>query len=76
MSHFVKIEGNSFLVRDMTSGAIINTNRTEYENYMSRKKLSKDLDTKIKQNSDDIETIKSDITEIKSLLITLINKGQ
>lgn len=70
----VKIENSSNLARDIASGAIINTNTTEYENYLARKKSSKDLKEQIQKNADEIKELKSDITEIKDLLVLLINK--
>lgn len=70
----VKIQDSDSLVRDLSSGAIINTNNTEYQNYLNRKNSSKQMREQIKQNSDEIKEIKSDISEIKQLLISLINK--
>lgn len=71
---FVKIQDSDSLVRDLSSGAVINTNRTDYQNYLAKKNSSKDMKQQIKQNSDKIEKIESDLSEIKQLLITLINK--
>lgn len=71
---FVRIQDSDSLVRDLTSGAIINTNTTDYQNYLARKNSSKEIKQQIKQNSDKIEKIESDLSEIKQLLITLINK--
>ena len=71
---FVKIQDSDGLVRDLSSGAVINTNTTDYQNYLARKNSSKDMKQQIKQNSDKIEKIESDLSEIKQLLITLINK--
>ena len=71
---FVKIQDSDSLVRDLTSGAVINTSTTDYQNYLARKNSSKDMKQQIKQNSDKIEKIESDLSEIKQLLITLINK--
>jgi wobble nucleotide-excising tRNase len=53
---------------------VINTNTTDYQNYLAKKNSSKDMKQQIKQNSDKIEKIESDLSEIKQLLITLINK--
>ncbi len=74
MIEFVKIQDSDSLVRDLSSGAVINTNTTDYLNYLARKNSSKDMKQQIKQNSDKIEKIESDLSEIKQLLITLINK--
>ena len=71
---FVKIQDSDSLVRDLSSGAVINTNTTDYQNYLARKNSSKDMKQQVKQNSDKIERIESDLSEIKQLLITLINK--
>ena len=74
MEGFVKIENADGLIRDLSSGAVINTNRTEYENYLQKRKADSNLKQQIKQNSDKITKIESDMSEIKQLLITLINK--
>jgi wobble nucleotide-excising tRNase len=71
---FVRIQDSDSLIRDLSSGAVINTNTTDYQNYLARKNSSKDMKQQIKQNSDKIEKIESDLSEIKQLLITLINK--
>ena len=76
MSGFVKIQNKDGLLRDMSSGAVINTNRTEYENYLKRKNASKELHQQIKQNSDKIEKIESDLDEIKHMLTMLIKDKQ
>jgi hypothetical protein len=70
----VKIQDKDSLVRDMTSGAIINTDKTEYENYLVRRNASKQMKMQIEKNSEEIAEIKNDISEIKQLLISLINK--
>jgi hypothetical protein len=70
----VKIQDRESLVRDMTSGAIINTDKTEYENYLVRRNASKQMKMQIEKNSEEIAEIKNDISEIKQLLISLINK--
>lgn len=71
---FVRIQDSDSLIRDLSSGAVINTNTTDYQNYLARKNSSKHMKQQIKQNSDKIEKIESDLSEIKQLLITLINK--
>lgn len=70
----VKIQDRESLVRDLTSGAIINTDKTEYENYLIKRNASKQMKLQIEKNSEEIAEIKNDISEIKQLLISLINK--
>lgn len=71
---FVKIKDSDSLVRDLSSGAVINTNTQDYKNYLAKRNANKQLKEELKQNSDKIEKIESDILEIKHMLTTLINK--
>jgi len=43
-------------------------------NYMARVNAEKSLQEKIETNSNEIQNLKSDVAEIKQLLISLINK--
>jgi archaellum component FlaC len=76
MEGFVNIQNKEGLIRDLSSGAVINTNRTEYENYLQKRNATKELNQQIKQNSDKIEKIESDVTEIKEMLAMLIKGKQ
>jgi hypothetical protein len=76
MEGFVKIQDKDGLVRDLSSGAVINTNRTDYENYLQKRNATKELNQQIKQNADKIEKIESDVTEIKEMLAMLIKGKQ
>ena len=70
----VKIKNRESLVRDVTTRAVINTNRTEYENYLARKKRGDDMRSRIDQNCKDIDCIKNDLQEVKSMLMLLIKQ--
>lgn len=63
----IRVEGYKNLYRDEKSGAIINCDTTSYNNHVNM------LQQKELQKSE-IERMKSDIDEIKSLLRELINK--
>jgi nitrate/TMAO reductase-like tetraheme cytochrome c subunit len=76
MEGFVNIQNKDGLVRDLSSGAVINTNRTEREIFLQKRNASKELKQQIKQNSDKIEKIESDVTEIKEMLAMLIKGKQ
>lgn len=76
MEGLVKIQDRESLVRDLSSGAIINTDKTEYENYLVKRNVSKQMKTQIQENSQEIAEIKNDISEIKQLLISLVNKDK
>ena len=62
----IRVEGHKHLFRE-ESGAIVNTDISQYNQYMKMK-----LDRK--RQREEIDQIKSDISEIKSLLLTLVNK--
>jgi hypothetical protein len=76
MEGFVKIQNKDGLVRDLSSGAVINTNRTDRENYLQKRNAAKELNQQIKQNADKIEKIESDVTQIKEMLAMLIKGKQ
>lgn len=65
---YVKVKDDNNLFRDEETNALINTNLTEYKNYMELKKV-KDMERmRLNQIENDILMIKNDITEIKILL--------
>ena len=74
MNQYVKVEGHKGLVRDMSTGAIINTNRTEYEEYMARKRLAEQREVEISKHSEDINILKNEMQEIKSMILQLLQK--
>jgi hypothetical protein len=72
----VKIKDKDGLARDISSGAVINTNATDYMNYMATMNAQKGLQEKINANFDDIQNLKTDVTEIKQMLTMLIKGKQ
>lgn len=76
LNNYLKVEGNDSLVRDMSTSAIINNNSTEYNNYLKKKSHMESQREEIQRNSNDINTIKQELSEIKELLLlSLQNKG-
>lgn len=62
----IPVEGHENLYRDRNTGSIVNTDKSNYDRYIKTKRL--------KQNERrELDTIKSDIEEIKSLLRELTN---
>lgn len=70
----VPIKNRDGLVRDTTSKAIINTNKTEYENYIARKKQGLDMKSKLDKNCQDIDSIKNELTEVKEMIMLLLKQ--
>jgi predicted transcriptional regulator len=74
MTEFLKVLGHNGLVRDTSSGAIINTNKTEYDEYMARVREAEERENAISQHTIEINNIKNELQDIKSLILQLLNK--
>jgi len=61
----IRVEGQKHLFRE-DSGAIVNTDTNEYSQYVR-------LRSERKKQKEEIEGLKNDISEIKSLLMEIIN---
>jgi hypothetical protein len=72
----VNIEGHGGLVRDISSGAILNTNRTDYENFMMKQLRSKNQKELIFNQTEEINKLKDELDEIKQLLRSLMKENK
>lgn len=72
--NLVKITSSDSLHRDITSGAVLNTNKVEYINYLQRRKQNSDIKSQIEKHTEEIIEIKQDLSEIKQMLMTLIKR--
>ena len=70
----LKVQGYDSLVRDTNSNAIINTNRKEYELYMNRIKAREKQGDEIRNSIKEINTLKTELEEIKILLKEVLKK--
>lgn len=70
---YIKVSGHSDLVRDPETNSIINRNRSEYDEYITRRNLKIEENQKVQTIEEEVASIKSDVNEIKSLLKELIN---
>ena len=59
---YIKVKGHNHLIRDTKTNSIINTNVSEYNEYISRR------DSKLKE-SQKIQNLESDVDNIKNDLI-------
>ncbi len=62
----IPVKGHSDLFRDEESGAIVNTDHSQYNNYIEMKNRKK-------SEKEELDRMKSDIEEIKTLLKQLVN---
>ena len=70
----LKIQNFEHLVKDTKSNAIVNTNKTDFQLYMKRKKERNQTGDKLRDVCKEINTIKTEFKEIKSLLIKVLEK--
>lgn len=73
---YEKVEGHSHLLRDSSTNSIINTNMIEYQEYLNRRNVKADENQKIQHLESDVANIKNDLSEIKSLLRSLVNESR
>ena len=71
---YLKVAGHAGLVRDTSTGAILNTNKSEYEEYIARKRQAEEREAEISQHTEDINNIKNELQDIKSLLLQILKK--
>ena len=69
----MKVEGHNNLVRENDSNAIVNTDLSEYNNYLSLRSKRKQKSERIDNKENDLKSLKDDINEIKTLLKALSN---
>ena len=67
------VKGHSDLARDPNNGSIINVNKTEYNQYLTRREVKSEKNQKVQNIEDELTNIKCDIDEIKLLLKELLN---
>mgnify|MGYP003312504436 CR=1 FL=1 len=68
MKKYVKVEAQDSLVRDMSSNAIVNNNKSEYEDFLRISEQKYKEKKEFEKLKSDVDNIKDDLDEIKSLL--------
>ena len=66
--NLIPVEGENYLFRDTQSNAIINTNSSDYNSYISRKQFQQ-------SEKERLYNLESEIGEIKSLLKSLAQRS-
>ena len=74
MSEYKNIEGHSDLIKDMHSKAVKNTNRSAYLAAVQRKKNLLAQKDELRDATREINILKSEMHEIKNLLVKLVEK--
>ena len=73
---YLKVEGYNNLLRDPDTNSIVNTNMSEYEQYLARRKTKSEENEKVQNLEEELASMKSDIDEIKFLLRSLVNESR
>ena len=75
MAQFLKVVGADSLVRDISTGAIINNSTSDFDNYQKQQALAQNRRDQILQQEIDINNIKSDLIDIKQILLSMIESN-
>ena len=75
MRQFLKVIGSDSLVRDMSSGAIINNSSSDFDNYQNQQLQAQKRRDQIAQQEIDINNIKTDLMDIKQILLSMIEQN-
>jgi len=72
LPELIPVEGNDGSYRDVSSTAIVKDNQDEYDKYMAsyNKRQKEAADKRALQN--EVSELKSEMSEIKTLLLTLV----
>ena len=74
MNKHIKVKSDVSLVRDVDSNAIISRNQSEFDKFikLSEKKYAEKK--KLDNMRSDLDSLKQDVNEIKTLLLNIMNK--
>ena len=73
---YLKVEGHNDFFRDPKTNSIINVNMTEYEQYITRRRMKSKETEKINDLQSEVSDLKDDLNEIKNLLRRLVNDNE
>lgn len=75
MGAYLKVKGCDGLVRDVATNAILNNDTNEYQRYLAQKNANLSKKAEIERQAEEINNIKSDLNEIKQMLLTLLGSS-
>lgn len=70
----LKVEGHENLVKDTKTGAVINNNNSEFQMYIKNFKRRQNRQDQLRDAVKEINSLKSELHEIKNMLTKVINK--
>lgn len=72
----LKVKDHEHLYRDSYSKAVLNTDRTALEEYYAKVEFLKKQKAEQEETKQRIQSLEENMSEIKSLLLELVNKGK
>ncbi len=75
MGQHVRIEDTA-LIRDIHSKAILNTDKSGLNDYLMKREIAKKQQAEQIQTKDRLDKIENDMSDIKNLLVQLVNTGK
>ena len=70
---YLKVKDRDDIVRNPKTNCIVNTNKSQYEQYIARRDSQNVKQEKVKTMEEDLADLKNEIGEIKQLLRSLAN---
>ncbi len=74
MKKYLKVETDKTHVRDIESNAIVNRNKGEFDKFMKLSQKKYEEKKKFDNMRSDLDSLKQDMNEIKTLLLNIMNK--
>ena len=75
MTEYIKVKDHPNLARDTNSRAIVNTNMAAYEAAVKRSRAAQEQRDGLRDAVRDINNLKSEMHEIKNLLLKIVDKS-
>ena len=74
MEKYLKVKSEDSLVRDVDSNAIVNQNKSEFDKFLKLSQKKYEEKVKFDNMRSDLDSLKEDMNEIKTLLRNIMNK--
>ena len=74
MERYLKVKSDVSLVRDMNTNAIVSKNQSEYDKFVRVSQKKYEEKGKFDNMREDLDTLKNDMEEIKTLLKNIMDK--
>ena len=74
MHNLIKIDSIEGMARDVSSHAVVSTSSTSINDYLARRKAMQDRDSRFEEQQEQIDSLKNDLNDIKTMLKALLQR--